>query len=83
MEVHVSINTNGSTKELQRLTDRLGDLANLLEAITEAELSRSSNSYFAAGLDEPSVLMDNRTQPDHFQYRTGDGFLDQPGPSAE
>ena len=51
MEVHVSINTNGSTKELQRLTDRLGDLANLLEAITEAELSRSSNSYFAAGLD--------------------------------
>ena len=30
MEVHVSINTNGSTKELQRLTDRLGDLANLL-----------------------------------------------------
>lgn len=32
-------------------TDRLGDLANLLEAITEAELSRSSNSYFAAGLD--------------------------------
>lgn len=51
MEVHVSINTNGSTKELQRLTDRLGDLANLLEAITEAELSRSGNSYFAAGLD--------------------------------
>ena len=48
MEVHVSINTNGSPKELQRLTDRLGDLANLLEAITEAELSRSSNSYFAA-----------------------------------
>ena len=47
MEVHVSINTNGSPKELQRL----GDLANLLEAITEAELSRSSNSYFAAGLD--------------------------------
>ena len=40
MEVHVSINTNGSTKELQRLTDRLGDLANLLEAITEAELHR-------------------------------------------
>ena len=37
MEVHVSINTNGSTKELQRLTDRLGDLANLLEAITDAE----------------------------------------------
>ena len=35
MEVHVSINTNGSQKELQRLT----------------ELSRSSNSYFAAGLD--------------------------------
>ena len=35
MEVHVSINTNGSPKELQRLTDRLGDLANLLEAITE------------------------------------------------
>ena len=51
IEVHVSINTNGSQKELQRLTDRLGDLANLLEAITEAELSRSSNSYFAAGLD--------------------------------
>ena len=45
MEVHVSINTNGSQKELQRLTDRLGDLANLLEAVTEAELSRSSNSY--------------------------------------
>ena len=49
MEVHVSINTNGSPKELQRLTDRLGDLANLLEAITEAELSRSKeiNAVYA------------------------------------
>ena len=51
MEVHVSINTNGNSKELQQLTDRLGDLANLLEAIAEAELSRSSNSYFIAGLN--------------------------------
>ena len=41
MEVHVSINTNGSTKELQRLTDRLGDLANLLEAITGAAIHTS------------------------------------------